>query len=212
MPVKRLLAGCLAAAALLTGCAAASGGAGQGEASPSAAYRAEKINDISDFILEREVVPDDYLRFLPEDGSLGETLQRYNEMTGQLTMDAMTQAVELCSALWASRSGQLTKEELAQAEQISERLLGAAGDHWDTPEAIHQAEERIAHWALYENAKELCYGDPLLAHVLVPESGSSYGLWPGSLHGTGERAQQYEEYFALVDTMLDALDALRDGT
>ena len=209
--MKRLLAGCLAAAALLAGCAAVPKEAGQGEDSPSAAYRAGKINDISDFILEREVVPGDYLRFLPEDSSLGETLQRYNEMTGQLTMDAMTQAVELCAALWSSRSGQLTEEELAQAEQISERLLGAAGDHWDTPEAIHQAEERIAHWALYENAKELCYGDPLLAHVLVPESGSSYGLWPGSLHGTGERAQRYEEYFALVDDLLDGLDALRDG-
>lgn len=188
-------------AALLSGCAPS--GSASPAPSPSEQYRIEKLNDISDLILARAVIPSDYFRFAGDDDRLLEDLRLYNQQTAELTLAATGNATSILSGL------------VEGDQNTAAQLSGAVWDHLKAPEAFHEMEGRIAHLSLYENAAELCQADPLLAHVIVPELGGSWGMWPSWLHTFGAADPYYQtlfqEYLELIDALMDGVDAARDS-
>ena len=53
-------------------------------------YRLEKLNQITDMVLERQVVPADYLRYVDEE--LAQAVEEYNSATQLLKMNYSTWA------------------------------------------------------------------------------------------------------------------------
>ena len=190
------------AAVLLSGCAPS--GSASPAPSPSEQYRIEKLNDISDLILERAVIPSDYFRYAADDARLLADIRLYNEQTGQLTLAATGYATSILSGL------------VEGDQDTAAQLSGAVWDHLKASEVFHEMERRIAHLSLYENAEELCRADPLLAHLIVPELGGSWGMWPSWLHTFGSAGDPnyqtlFQEYLELIDALMDGLDAARDS-
>lgn len=202
--MNHLIPGLLLIPMLLSGCTAAPPSGAGAPVSLSTQYQIEKVNHISDLILERQVIPQDYFRFVDEDVQLQEKLQSYNDLTVSLTESATSYATSILSGL------------VEADEETAQRLIGPVCDHMDVPEQFHTMEGQIAHWSLYENAAELCRADPQLTHIIVPESGGSWGMWPSWLHTFGSVSdttdqEYFQEYLALIDTLMDDLDQFRDA-
>lgn len=202
--MKRLTALALSMLILLSGCVAAPAAEAVDPISPSAQYQMEKVNDISDMILARQVIPQDYFRFVDEDSQLQEALGSYNDLTVHLTESATAYATSILSGL------------VEGDEETSQLLTGAIWDHMKVPDLFHEMEGRIAHYSLYENAAELCRADSLLTHIIVSEAGGSWSMWPSWLHTFGSVSdttdqEYFQEYLALIDTVMDDLDQLRDA-
>ena len=86
-PIFILAGAILISAALVTAGLFRGGGRPGADASGSPAatidaaeaYRLEKLNEVNDMVLERKAVPEDYLRYLPED--LRDPVKQYNADT-----------------------------------------------------------------------------------------------------------------------------------
>jgi hypothetical protein len=156
------------------------------------AYRLEKLNAVNDMVLSREVVQEDYLRYLPED--LAEEVRMYNQETAGLYMSYASYAKDTADALFYEH-----KE--------------SPGDY-DQPELYYEWVGRIARLALYRNTNELCENDPLLVYPLAKEAGGSYGMWAQRIHNQPiapdpEVNRRCEDYFTLIDALLARFDAAR---
>lgn len=154
-------------------------------------YRLEKLNQITDMVLERQVVPADYLRYVDEE--LAQAVEEYNSATTLLILRYTQTATDVVNTL------------------VYEHME-SPGDY-QQPELYFDWIGRIAHYALYENTLALCSADPVLGYTLAKEVGGSYGMWPGYFHEEGladeDLRQQGEDYLTQVDTLLDQLDAAR---
>lgn len=148
-------------------------------------YRLEKLNEISDMVLSREIVPQDYFRYLDE--ALVAAVESYNEETYRLREQHTVYAARVANAMFYEN-----KE--------------SPGDY-DQPQLYYEWIARISHYALYENVRELCGGDPYLSYPLGKEAGGSYGMWAADLESGVKKNQQ--AYFAQVDALLGVLDAAR---
>lgn len=155
------------------------------------AYRLEKLNEVNDMVLRREVVPDDYLRYLPED--LAELVGQYNTDTTVMKNNYGHYAIGVVTALLYEHN-----------EDPGDYLRG---------ELFYSMVDRISTLALHRNADALCHADPVLSYTLTKESGGSYGLWAYRIHEAdrvGESlAQQAEDYFTMLDGLFERFDAAR---
>lgn len=151
-------------------------------------YRLGKLNEVNDLVLGRETVPADYLRYLPDD--VKALVEKYNEQTGRMRVNYTGKAMQIVSALFYEGKSD--------------------PGNYDQSALYYEWIGRISHYALYENVDELCRNDPYLAYPLMVEEGGSYGMWPQFIHDreNGEETG----YFALVERLLDAMDAAREKT
>lgn len=160
-------------------------------ADANAAYALEKLNEVSDMVLRREGVPEDYFRFLPE--GLAETMGQYNADTYVIKAYYGAYAVQVVTALLYEHN-----------EDPGDYLRG---------ELFYSMVERISTLALYGNAEALCRVDPILSYTLVKESGGSYGMWAYRFHEADrvgeEMAQRVNDYFTMLDGLFEQLDAAR---
>lgn len=163
-------------------------------ADPSAAYRLEKLNEVNDMVLRRAVVPEDYLRYLPEE--LREPVRRYSQDTAVLKNNYSV-----------------------YAERVAKSLLYSfdpppedPGDY-QRPERYYQLVGRISTLALYRNSGQLYRLDPVVSYPAAHEGGGSYGLWVDMIHEgwyVGEElAQQAEDYFTMLDGLFGQFAAAR---
>ena len=60
-----------------------------GQTSANDAYRLEKLNEINDKVLRREVVEEDYLYYLSENDALCGALREYNQATAGMSLISM---------------------------------------------------------------------------------------------------------------------------
>ena len=155
------------------------------------AYSLEKLNQVNDMVLERETVPSDYLRYLPDE--LARLVEEYNDQTGELRVYFTGHAQSIVYSLLYDLEDRTALRE------------------YEYPELYYDWVGRISHYALFGNITELCENDPCLSYPLYRESGGSYGMWalPGLFY-TDEDIQLIEDYLRLVEQLLDAFDAARE--
>ena len=178
---KRIFAAGLALLLCLSITACGTGNTSE-PAGDGASVTAERKGGIAGLILRREIVPQDYFRYLDE--SAAQQTGRYNELTSQLHLYYTGRAAEIAKALLYEHGDD-------------------PGDYAHS-QLYYEWVGRIARCALYENAAELCANDPYLAYPLAKEAGGSFGLWADRLHEDvdGEVKKQLTEYFTLIDTLL----------
>ncbi len=188
-----VLSACILLAAALLAFAPGRSAASPAQPAPADAYRVEKLNEVSDMVLGREVVPQDYLRYLPE--ALHEPIEQYNAETCVLKNNYGHHAVGIAKSLFYERD-----------KDPGDYLRG---------DLFYAMIDRISTLALYRNAEQLCQTDPVLSYPLTKESGGSYGIWAYMLHkqaAVGEDlAQQIQDYFTMIDGLLAQLDDSRQA-
>lgn len=160
--------------------------------------RLEKVAEISTMVLNREIVPAEYSRYLDEETA--KAVEAYNGESSYLR-EFFVQYAEK------------NIRNLAQYYQDSGMELPL----FCTDERVlMQAAHHIASCALYR--EPYChYGqDPAAQRIVMKESGSSGGLWLGRIHwehnlmmagADKEAVRRVERYLDQVDALLDALDA-----
>lgn len=154
----------------------------------TADYRLEKLNEVNDLVLGREAVPADYLRYLPD--NVKALVKEYNEQTGRMRVNYTGKAMQIVSSLLYEHKSD--------------------PGNYDQSALYYEWIGRISHYALYENVDDLCRADPYLAYPLMVEEGGSYGMWPQLIHD--REGKEEKDYFALVERLLDAMDAAREKT
>ena len=166
---------------------------------PAAVYRLEKLNEVSDMVLDRKIVPDSYLCYLEED--LAASVAEYNTATSGLFSDYRSFAADVLDSILMEQP---------------ENSRGWYGQVLETPEMRLEWEERLAHAALYQNSWELLRADPsLVGHHLMQEAGGSGSLFASALHEDWymdeDLAARVKEYFVQVEQLCGQLDQTRAG-
>ena len=151
--------------------------------------RLEKLNEVSDMILARETVPADYLRYL--DQELAAAVEQYNSDTSFIRI------------LYTERATNIVRTLFYEHQEDP-------GDYAHS-DMYYEWVGRISHYAMYENASELCDNDPYLSYTLSKEAGGSGGLWAWRLHQSvpAEVQEQTQDYFTMVDELLTQIDEAR---
>ncbi len=175
------------------------------EQDANAAYRLEKLNNVNDMILSREIVPQDYLRYLEE--GLAGMVEEYNSLTARLKSCYLSHMSNTAWSLAYNYDGVSAPE--AYSSRPSYYYL-ADPDH---PNRYYTFIDRASTLALFPNYSDLAQTDPATAYLAWAESGSSSGLWATSLLHTSladeETRTMTEEYFHNIDAILDRIDAVR---
>lgn len=161
---------------------------------PSAAIDADRpCEAVRNMVLARVVIPEDYFRYLSED--LTGLVTEYNIQTESLK-DQYTDYAR------AHILGIFENDRAADPDRPS--LL-------DSEALICEATAHAAHCALYRNASQLFFEDPAAAWIVAGEGGGSGGMWYTGIHTplmTSEFiSTSVDDYFTLVDALLDKLDA-----
>lgn len=160
------------------------------ESSSATAYRLEKLNEVNDTVLRREVIEEDYLYYLSENEALCGALLEYNRQTAEMLLIYTDIATDIANSLFYEH-----KE--------------SPGDY-DQPMLYYEWIGRIARLALYRNCAQLCNADPYLSYPLAKESGGSYGMWAAWMHtSSSDRQEQAEAYFTMIDSLLASLEEYR---
>lgn len=171
---------------------------------PEDAYRLEKLNEVCGMVLERRIVPQDYLRYLDED--LAQGVEDYNQATAGLKQRYLYFAERAANSLSQPPDGSAAEEE--QPPDYYQWFV--EGYH---PDRYYAFLDHLSALALFPNAPELIRSDPVTSYPSVVESGSSYGLWAWALHEDfhvgEETAQEVQDYFAQCGALLDQIDAAR---
>ena len=158
-----------------------------------AAYRAEKCNEVNDRILDREIVPEDYLRYLPD--ALVEPVKQYNADTASLKSNYEGRAAQIAASLLYEHSED-------------------PGDY-QRGDLFYTMADHISTSSLFRDVQSRCLVDPVLCYTLSKEAGGSAGMWPYYMEqGLGEDEglhQQRLDYLDSVDALLDQFDAARTG-
>ncbi|WP_250228716.1 hypothetical protein [Anaeropeptidivorans aminofermentans] len=148
-------------------------------------YKQDKIDSITDKIIQREVVEDTYLIYLPDE-EIKEDIILYNKKTADL---------KISYKLYATRTVFLLCEL-----DLSE----SATDYDKIPDDLKEIINKISAYALYANATELILSDSEINQLIAGEIGGSYGAWPWHIH---EEALDYEmeDYFILIEKIMKSL-------
>ena len=165
--------------------------------SPAETYRAEKLQAVSDMVLQRQVIPSDYLRYLDDD--LAASVAAYNQATDMLKDAYGHYAKNLLRGLFYEMFDDGNEDP----------------GFYQRPYLYYQAVDRLSTLALYENAPESFGSDPVLCSILAGERGGSAGLWASNIHEAwyvgDSLAQQAAEYFPLVEDLLSQLEIAMDS-
>ena len=157
------------------------------------AFRRGKVEEITDMVLQRQPVPEDYFRYLDDD--LSAAVADYNQATDLLKDAYADYAKDLCRGLFYEMFDDGNQDP----------------GFYQRPDLYYQAVDRISTLALYENASELFCSDPVLCSILAGERGGSPGLWADNIHQAwyvgDSLAQQAADYFPLVEDLLTQLEA-----
>ena len=162
-----------------------------GQLNAETAYRLEKLNEVNDMVLAREVVPEDYLRYLPEE--LLEPVKQYNADTAGMRITYGQEGSSI--AAWL-----LYEHREDPGDYVRGDLFYAMAD-------------RISTLSLYRNVSQLCPADPILSYTLAKEAGGSYGAWAYYIQrGSGydeDMIQLRLDYLDSVDRLLDQFEDAR---
>jgi len=166
------------------------------------AYAIEKIREINDKIINREIVESSYFYYISDNEELLGNVVRYNDLTASLTGYSTMRAARILIVLF----------EL-EDENEEPFVLGSLG-YLDFSEDVREKINRIAKLSLYENSGKLMQADPELAYLLESDGGGSYGLWFAYWHplyigmDNEDMKKLFLEYFELEKTLFSQLEEM----
>ena len=188
----------LAAALLLNACAepAAPSAAVPG---PSRAYALEKLNEVSDMVLNRQVVPEDYLRYLDETSS--EKVAEYNVGL------ANAKTVVVCYAKgWADTFRDMNA--FPEDAPGYDAAFAGYGRYLEEGDNYFRFIEEFSSALLYPNHYDFTLFEAFAGYPAGSETGGSGGLWASGYYL--DKAPM-DELTAAASDLLDQLDAVRAG-
>ena len=188
-----ILLTCVLLAALAFLALALSGGEEEETPAPTAQdeYRLEKINEVNDMVIQRQVVPEGYFRYLGEE--LAAAVEEYNSMTAGMHCNYARYGNGIAETFFYE-----TKED--------------PGDY-DRPILYYEWISSISRLALHKNSYEMLLNDDYLVALAYQELGGSGGLWfyfvQNDAIGSQELTSEFEEYFAMIDALMPMFDEAR---
>ena len=165
-------------------------------------YAIEKIGEINDKIINREIVESSYFYYISGNEELLGNVVQYNELTASLTAFSTMRAVGILTALF----------EL-EYENEEPPIFGALR-YLEFSEDVREKINLIAKLSLYENSGNLMQANPELAYLLASEGGGSYGLWFAYWHpyyiglDNEDMKNFFLEYFELEKTLFYQLEEM----
>ncbi len=174
------------------------------DSTPSLQYEKEKIAEICDKIINREVIPDSYYGFLVGDDKLIEDIKFHNKLTAEFCEYFTHKATGIIIAI------------LELNNDDGSPMTSYAKDCANLSDENRELIARISKHCLYENANELLRSDAKLSLYIAAEGGSSAGLWPSLIHveiseGGANEIVGLSDYFdlekRLVTELVDIINA-----
>lgn len=162
--------------------------------SPQDAYRLEKLNEVNDLVLDRQVVPEDYLRYLDQD--LSEGVKAYNTALVNAKAETVRYAKE-----WAD-----TFRDLSPEDDWYDEAFARYGQYLKEGDNYFRFIEEFSTALLYPNANDFTFFAPVVGYPAASEAGGSGGLW-----ATGYYLDKTwtDELTSAVDGLLTKFDAAR---
>lgn len=159
-----------------------------------AAYRLEKLNQINDMVLERQVVSEDYLRYL--DDALAEQVKAYNVALVNAKGTTVRYAKE-----WAD-----TFRDMSPEDDWYDEAYARYGRYLKEGDNYCRFIEEFSTALLYPNPNDFTLFGTVVGYPAGSEMGGSGGLWAvGYYLDKGP----IEDLTAAVDGLLDRFDAAR---
>lgn len=169
-------------------------------------YNIQKINEISDKIIDREPVEEAYFYYLEKDNELMNEIEQYNRKTRDLKQFFTKFALNLVSDICQLEGFYFINDDGMSSVSYS------SIDYTKMPSDVHNLVDLIVNYSLQKNCADLINADPTLLQIIVDSLGGSYGMWPENLHDTLkiENPQlpysELEDYFDLTKSLLKKLE------
>jgi len=155
---------------------------------PQEVYCLEKLNEVNDMVLDRQVVPEDYLRYLDE--ALSEKVKTYNSAL----VNAKAETVRYAKG-WADSFREMSPED----DWYDEGFAGY-GRYLEEGDNYFRFIEEFSAALLYPNANDFTFSATVVGYPAASEAGGSGGLW----------ATGYYLDKTWIDTLTSAADELLD--
>lgn len=170
---------------------------GVSSSNPAAEYRLEKLNEVSDMVLNRQIVPADYFRYLDE--TVAGKAEAYNNALANAKMMAVRYAKE-----WAD-----TFRNMSPEDDWYDAAYAGYGRYLEEGDNYFRFIEEFSTALLYPNHTDFTMFGAVVGYPAGCEAGGSGGLWASGFYL--DQAPM-DELTAAVDGLLDAMDAAREIT
>jgi len=162
--------------------------------SPQEAYRLEKVNEVSDLVLDRQVVSEDYLRYLDE--ALAEQVKAYNSALVNAKGETLRYAKS-----WAD-----TFRDMSPEDDWYDEAYAGYGEYLEAGDNYARFIDEFSTALLYPNANDFTYFGTVVGYPAGSEAGGSGGLWAvGYYLDKGA----IDALTTAAEDLLDGLDAAR---
>lgn len=168
------------------------------------AYALEKLNEVNDMVLNRQVVPGDYLRYLDEE--LAEKVEEYNSALANAKGAAVRYAKDWAES-FRDFFGNLSPEDDGyDAAYASYGRYLEEGDNY-----YRFIEEFSTALLWYPNHYAFMIFQPVVGYPAGRELGGSGGLWANGYYLEDWQRTSIDELTAIADELLDQFDNARAG-
>lgn len=169
---------------------------------PQDAYRLEKLNQVSDMALARQVVPEDYLRYLDE--AVAEKVEAYNSALCNAKIGAIQYAKGWAESIRNDKDRSPEDDEYDAA-------FADYGKYLDEGDNYFRFIEEFSTALLYPNHTDFTVFGTVVGYPAGSEMGGSGGLWAGGFYLEDWQKGALEELAAAVDDLLNQCDAARQN-
>lgn len=166
------------------------------------AYRLEKLNEVSDMALARQVVSKDYLRYLDE--AVAEKVEAYNAALCNAKIGALQYAKSWAESIRAYK-------DLPPANDGYDAAFADYGEYLDEGDNYYRFIEEFSTALLYPNRTDFTVFGTVVGYPAGSEVGGSGGLWATGFYLENWQKGAVEELAAAVDELLDQCDAARQA-
>lgn len=169
---------------------------------PQDAYRLEKLNEVSDMALARQVVPEDYLRYLDE--AVAEKVKAYNAALCNAKLGTLQYAKGWAESIRADK-------DLTPADNGYDARFADYGRYLDEGDNYYRFIEEFSTALLYPNYADFTVFGTVVGYPAGSESGGSGGLWATGYYLEDWQKGAVEELATAVDELLNEADAARQA-
>lgn len=170
---------------------------------PNRAYAMEKLNEVNDMVLNRQVVPGDYLRYLDE--ALAEKVGEYNSAL----VNAKAVTVSYAKG-WADTFRDSFRNMSPEDDGYDEAYAGY-GRYLEEGDNYFRFIEEFSGALLYPNPGDFTFFQTVVGYPAGSEAGGSGGLWATGYYLNEQQRASIDELTAAVDGLLDQFDDARAG-
>lgn len=181
----------------VTPSAAPAPSSGAAQPDPNRAYALEKLNEVNDMVLNRQMVPQDYLRYLDE--PLAIKMVEYNS-----TLSSAKAITIRYAKGWADSFRNMTPED-----DWYDAAFASYGRYLEEGDNYFRFIDEFSTALLYPNSYDFPLFGTVVGYPAGSEAGGSGGLWATGFYLSDSEKQCISALTALVDDLLDQFDAAR---